>query len=186
MYPSLMEMKAMREDSNKASPGPQKRRDTYATMSVLAWIAVGILFLNVAYFVGNEVGGGQVLDRDARFWPVVNSFLIGLLKAGPTILIGLALLEFAFFFDRCSKDETFTEANLKTLRSGADSLVWAAITSAIVIPSVLGAIGDAAGRDVFDFTELALGVGLMGLALHGLAIVFDDAVKLKEDNDQFV
>ena len=68
----------------------------------------------------------------------------------------------------------------------ADSLVWAAITSAVVKPAVLGWVGEPGGGNILDFTELALGVGLMGIALHGFANVFSDAVTLKEDNDQFI
>ena len=36
------------------------------------------------------------------------------------------------------------------------------------------------------FHFLVMIVGLMGFALHGLASVFEDAIALQDDNDQFV
>ncbi|MCH2458561.1 MAG: DUF2975 domain-containing protein [Henriciella sp.] len=158
---------------------------SYDTLSVLAWMAVAILALNVSYFVGEEVGG-QYFESGADILPLLSGITIGLLKAGPTIFIAFALADFASFFGRCGKGDVFTARNLKTLRQGADSLIWAAVTSAVIIPAVLGWAGDETSRNIFSFTDLALGVGLMGFALHGLAGVFEDAIVLKDDNDQFV
>ena len=67
-----------------------------------------------------------------------------------------------------------------------DSLIAAAIMSAIVKPFILGIIGEPGAHEILDFTDLALGVGLMGAALHGFALVLKDAVALKEDHDQII
>ncbi|RIJ23617.1 DUF2975 domain-containing protein [Henriciella barbarensis] len=158
---------------------------SYDTLSILAWVAVGILAVNVSYLVGEEVGG-EYFESGADVLPLLSAFTIGFLKAGPTIFIAFALADFASFFGRCGKGDVFTARNLKTLRQGADSLIWAAVTSAIIIPAVLGWMDDETSRNIFSFTDLALGVGLMGFALHGLASVFEDAIALKDDNDQFV
>ena len=172
----------MAYENNSGGAG---KAGSYDTLSILAWVAVAILAVNVSYFVGEEVGG-QYFESGADFLPLLNGFMIGLLKAGPTIFIACALADFAFFFGHCGKGDVFTSRNLKTLRQGADSLIWAAVTSAVIIPVVLGWVGDETSRNIFSFTDLALGVGLMGFALHGLASVFEDAIALKDDNDQFV
>ena len=112
--------------------------------------------------------------------------MAGLLKAGPTIFIGFALIEFAYFFHRCGRGKIFTEQNVKTLRSGAESLIAAAIVSGIIKPAVLNATDEHGSYQIFHFTDLALGVGLMGCALYGFAAVLKDAVALKAENDEFV
>lgn len=172
----------MAHENNSSGTG---KAGSYDTLSILAWVAVAILAVNVSYFVGEEVGG-QYFESGADVLPLLNGFMIGLLKAGPTIFIAFALADFASFFERCGQGQVFTARNLKTLRQGADSLIWAAVTSAVIIPAVLGWVGDETSRNIFSFTDLALGVGLMGFALHGLASVFEDAIALKDDNDQFI
>lgn len=172
----------MAQDNQSRGNG---KAGSYDTLSILAWVAVAILAINVSHFVGEEVGD-EYFESGTDILPLLNGFLIGLLKAGPTIFIACALADFASFFGRCGKGDIFTPRNLKTLRQGADSLVWAAVTSAVIIPVVLGWVGDETSRNIFGFTDLALGVGLMGFALHGLAGVFEDAIALKDDNDQFI
>ncbi len=162
-----------------------EKAGTYELLSLFAWVAVGILFVNVSYFIGTDVGG-EVYRSSGDVIPVLQAFGTGLLKASPTILIAIAMLDFAFFFQRCGKGDMFSERNVATLRSGADSLIGAAIMSAIVAPAILGAMNEPGTHEVLRFTDLALGVGLMGIALHGFAGVMRDAVAIKKENDEFV
>ena len=165
-----------------------KERDTgetYEALSIGAWVAVAILALNVSYFVGNEVGA-ETYTSGLDTISILSAFAVGLLKAGATIFIAIALVDFAFFFHRCGEGSLFTARNVATLRGGADSLIAAAVMSAVVTPFLLGVIGDPGGGNIFNFTDLALGVGLMGVALHGFAMVMRDAVSLKQDHDQIV
>lgn len=173
-------------DDNKVSARQRSEREkSYETLSILAWVAVGVLTLNVSYFVGNEVGGVWLVSSDS-LRELFKGFMIGLLKAAPTTLIALALIDFALFFDRCGRGQVFVERNVKTLRSGAESLIAAAIVSGIVKPAVLDAIGEPGAHQILDFKDLALGVGLMGFALYGFAAVLKDAVAIKAENDEFV
>lgn len=174
----------MSEHPPELSKSERQKNEAYDYLSIGAWVAVGILFLNVSYFVGYEFGHeiGTSFDLGAS----ATALSVGLLKASPTILIAVALIDFAFFFHRCGEGDVFTARNVKTLKSGADSLIWAAVVSAIVKPLILDAIGEPGAHEILDFTDLALGVGLMGIALHGFASVLKDAVSLKEDNDQIV
>lgn len=173
-------------DGNTKTPRAKSDAEkSYETLSILAWVAVGILALNISVLVGEEVGG-IFFESPNDAIDIFNGFMIGLLKAAPTILIALALMDFAGFFDRCGKGDTFTERNVKTLKSGAESLVVAAVVSGIIKPMILDAIDEPGAHEILDFKDLALGVGLMGIAIYGFAAVLKDAVALKEDNDQFV
>lgn len=158
---------------------------TYEALSIGAWIAVGILILNVSYFVGEAVGGIWYAT-EADLLAMFNGFWIGLIKAMPTILMAWAISDFALLFGRCGEGQVFTERNLKTLRSGGDALILAAVWSAVFGPNLLRWMtGDPGGFDL-AFRDLALGVGLMGAAIHGLAFVFRDALALKQENDEFL
>ena len=175
-----------RPDQTPATTSTSKEaHGTYETLSIGAWVAVAILALNVSYFVGEEVGG-IAFEADGAWLAIFNGFWIGVLKASPTILIAAALVDFAFFFHRCGTGDVFTSRNVKTLRTGADSLIWAAGMSALVVPFLLDVIGEPEPGRIFRFSDLALGVGLMGFALHGFASVLKDAVALKDDHDQIV
>lgn len=163
----------------------REARETYGVLSIGAWIAVAILTINVSYYVGAEVGG-IVYESEADLLAIFNGFWIGIVKAMPTILIAWALVDFARMFGRYSEGDVFTERNVKTLKTGADSLIWAAIWSAIFTPNIVRWIGGNPGGFDMDFRDLALAVGAMGFALHGLALVLRDAVRLKQENDEFV
>ncbi|MGB3625268.1 MAG: DUF2975 domain-containing protein [Henriciella sp.] len=173
-------------DDNRTPPRAQSDKEkSYETLSILAWVAVGILALNVTYFIGDEVGG-IVFESPGDWIDILKGFMVGLLKAGPTILIAFALTDFAGFFHRCGQGDTFTERNVKTLKSGAESLIWAAFVSGIIAPTILDAVDEPGAHEILDFTDLALGVGLMGIALYGFASVLKDAVAIKAENDEFV
>ena len=160
-------------------------RETYEVLSIGAWIAVAILILNVSYFVGEEVGGIWYTS-EADLLAIFNGFWIGIIKAMPTILIAWAISDFALLFGRCGEGLVFTERNLRTLRSGGDALILAAVWSAVFGPNLLNWMtGDPGGFDL-AFRDLALAVGLMGAAIHGLAFVFRDALALKQENDEFL
>lgn len=173
------------DQTTKANKPVGDARDTYGALSIGAWVAVAILAINVSHFVGEEVGG-IVFESEGALLAIFNGFWIGILKASPTICIAAALIDFAFFFHRCGEGDVYSSRNVKTLRTGADSLIAAAIMSAVVVPFLLDILGEPDPGRIFRFSDLALGVGLMGAALHGFALVLKDAVALKEDNDQFV
>ncbi len=159
--------------------------ETHQFLAILSWISVAILVINVSYFVGEEVGGiwyRSSGDAVALF----NGWWIGIIKAMPTILIAWAIGEFALMFGRYSEGDVFSERNVKALKAGADSLIWAAIWSAFIAPNLLNWLGGEYNGLGMDFRDLALAVGMMGLSLHGLALVFRDAVAIKQDNDEII
>lgn len=162
-----------------------KARETHRDLTILAWIVVGILSLNVAYFVGEEVGG--VWYTSSGDWiAIFNAWWLGIIKAMPTILIAFAAGDFAFLFQRCSEGEVFTEQNVSTLNKAAYSLVGAGIWAGIISPTLQEWIGMEFRGVSIDFGDLALAVTLLGVMLHGLSLVFKDAVAVKAENDEFV
>ena len=154
-----------------------KTRETHRDLTILAWIVVGILSLNVAYFVGEEVGA---------IWYESPGEWIGIIKAMPTILIAFAAGDFAFLFQRCSEGEVFTEENVSTLNKAAYSLVGAGIWAGIISPTLQACNGMEFRGVSVDFGDLALAVTLLGVMLHGLSLVFKDAVAVKAENDEFI
>ena len=163
----------------------QKTRETHRDLTILAWVVVGILGLNVSYFVGEEVGAVWYTS-DGNWLEIFNAWWIGIIKAMPTILIAFAAADFAFLFQRCSDGEVFTEQNVKTLRSAAYGLFGAGAWAGVISPTLLQWIGqDFRGVSV-DFGDLALAVAMMGVVLYGLSLVFRDAVAVKAENDGFI
>jgi len=166
-------------------PKPNSTRETHQTLTWIAWAAVGILCLNISYFVGEEVGG--IFYESRMDWlAIFNGFWIGMIKAAPTILIAWAIGDFALLFGRCGEGDVFTEQNIATFKSGANSLIGAGAWAGIVGPSLLAWIdGNFRGLST-DFTDLALAVTMMGVIMHGLALIFQDAVSVKLENDGFI
>jgi Protein of unknown function (DUF2975) len=163
----------------------QKTRDTHRDLTILAWIVVGILGLNVSYFVGGEVGG-MWIGSNADLPSLFNAWWIGIIKAMPTILIAFAVADFAFLFQRCSEGDVFTERNVKTLKSAAYGLFGAGVWAGVISPTLLSWISLTFRGVVIDFGDLALAVAMMGVVLYGLSLVFRDAVTVKAENDEFV
>lgn len=160
-------------------------RDTHQTLTWLAWIVVAILSLNVSVFVGEEVGT-IVYESRADWIAIFNGFWIGIIKAAPTILIAWAIGDFALLFGRCGDGDVFTEKNIATFKSGANSLIWAGAWAGLIGPTLLDWITEQFRGLVTDFTDLALAVAMMGVILHGLALIFEDAVRVKRENDGFI
>lgn len=158
----------------------------HSTLSIVAWSAVGILMLNVSYFVGEEVGA--IWYRSSGdLLAIFNGFWGGIVKAMPTILIALAVWEFAMLFHRCGDGDVFTELNIEALKKGAGSLILAGFWSGAVAPSITAWMsGELGALDFSNFRELALAVILFGGVLYGLAIIFASAVQLKRENDEIV
>lgn len=163
----------------------QKSRDTHRDLTILAWILVGILGLNVAYFVGEEVGTIWYASG-ADLLPLFNAWWIGVIKAMPTILIACAVADFAFLFERCSKGDVLTLRNVETLDKASYSLIAAGIWAGLVSPTLQDWIGQSFRGVSVDFGELALAVAMIGIVLHGLSLVFRDAVAVKAENEEFV
>lgn len=162
-----------------------KTRETHRDLTILAWVVVGILSLNVAYFVGEEVG--EIWYESPGDWlAIFNAWWLGIIKAMPTILIAFAAGDFAFLFQRCSEGEVFTEENVSTLNKAAYSLVGAGIWAGIISPTLQEWIGMEFRGVSIDFGDLALAVTLLGVMLHGLSLVFKDAVAVKAENDEFI
>ena len=163
----------------------QKTRETHRDLTILAWVVVGILGLNVSYFVGEEVGAVWYTS-DGNWLEIFNAWWVGIIKAMPTILIAFAAADFAFLFQRCSDGEVFTEQNVKTLRSAASGLFGAGAWAGVISPTLLQWIGQDFRGVSIDFGELALAVAMMGGVLYGLSLVFRDAVAVKAENDGFI
>ena len=163
----------------------QKTRETHRDLTILAWVVVGILGLNVSYFVGEEVGAVWYTS-DGNWLEIFNAWWVGIIKAMPTILIAFAAADFAFLFQRCSDGEVFTEQNVKTLKSAAYGLFGAGAWAGIISPTLLQWIGQDFRGVSIDFGDLALAVAMMGVVLYGLSLVFRDAVAVKAENDGFI
>nr|WP_070960719.1 DUF2975 domain-containing protein [Hyphomonas sp. Mor2] len=163
----------------------QKTRDTHRDLTFLAWVIVAILAINVSYFVGEEVGAIW-FESSGDWLRIFNAWWIGIIKAMPTILIAFVAADFAFLFQRYSEGDVFTEANAKTLNKAAYGLVGAGIWAGVVTPTLIQWIGQEFRGVSIDFGDLALAVTMMGVMLHGLALVFKDAVRVKRENDEFV
>lgn len=163
----------------------QKTRDTHRDLTLLAWGIVGVLGLNVAYFVGEEVGEMWYTGA-GDFWPIFNAWWLGIIKAMPTILIAIAAADFAFLFDRCAKGDVLTTENVKTLEKAGNGLAAAGIWAGVISPTLQDWIGQNFRGISIEFGDLTLAVTMMGLMLHGLALVFRDAVAVKAENDEFV
>ena len=58
----------------------EKTRNTHRDLTYLAWIVVGVLVLNVAYFVGGEIGGIWYESRDDLI-ELNKGLWVGLIKA---------------------------------------------------------------------------------------------------------
>ncbi|MEQ3745493.1 MAG: DUF2975 domain-containing protein [Henriciella sp.] len=163
----------------------KSNRDIHQTLTWVAWAAVGILIINTSHFIGEEVGG--IMVESPQDWiDVFNGFWIGLIKAMPTILIAWAIGGFALLFGRCGEGEVFTDQNLKTFRSGASSLVLSGIWAGFIGPTLLGWIQEEFRGVITNFPDFALAVMMMGIILYGLALVFQDAISIKQENDEFV
>ncbi len=153
-------------------------------LSPLAWIAVGLLSLNIAVDMGERT---LTLDwNEDGPLAVINAFGLAAVQHLPSFAIIAALWDFANLFQRCAHGQVFTQRNFKTLRSGGDSLVFAGVASAIISPTLTMWIGEEFRGLIVDLNDLALGVGMMGLVIIGLALIFHDALRLKEENDEFV
>ena len=168
----------------KSADARTETHDYAGWLTIGVWVMIGLIGLNLGYKVGHEMG---TTAKDGVGWiELLNSFGIVMLENLPTLLIIAALVDFGFFFSRCSQGFVFTEKNTKTLQSGGISLLAAAAASTVITPSLLQWIdGDGRGF-ILRANDLAVGVGAMGLAILGMALVFRDAVSLKEDNDQIV
>ncbi|NQY39260.1 MAG: DUF2975 domain-containing protein [Henriciella sp.] len=163
----------------------EKTRNTHRDLTYLAWIVVGVLALNVAFYVGGEIGEISVSSRD-DLWALNEGLWIGIIKAMPTILIAWAIADFAFLFQRCSEGEVFSEENVKTLDQAAYGLIVAGIWAAAISPTLLQWISENFRGIIVDFGDLSIAVTMMGIMLHGLSLVFKDAVAVKTENDEFV
>jgi len=162
----------------------QQTRTTAQWLGVLAWGLFGLMAVQVAGIVRGRIGD---LEPAAEGWGrLVNQFGVGLVEALPSIFLLFALLDFARLFGRCGDGHVFTEQNVKTLRSGGDSLILAAASSALISPTLVEWITGDPGGFRFQVNDLALGVGALGLAIHGLALIFRDAVAIKRENDEIV
>jgi hypothetical protein len=98
----------------------------------------------------------------------------------------LSLIDFAQFFHRSEEGDAFTEKNVKTLMSGADSLLLASAFSILISPTLLAWTGENPGGFRFEVNDLALGTAAMGFAIHGVAMYFREAVRLKKENDEII
>ena len=163
----------------------ESTRQTHQTLTWMAWVVVAILALNASYFVGEEVGG-IVFEKRSDWLAIFNGFWIGIIKAAPTILIAWSIGDFALLFGRCGEGEVFTEKNISTFKSGANSLILAGLWAGIFGPTLIEWMTEDVRGMITNFSDLALAVTMMGVILHGLALIFQDAVSVKTENDGFI
>ncbi len=168
-----------------SDPSLESSKQTHQTLTWVAWAVVGILCLNVSVFVGEEIGG-IVYETPSDWAAIFNGFWIGMIKAMPTILIAWSIADFALLFGRCGDGEVFTEKNIATFKSGANSLIGAGLWAGVFGPTLIEWIAGSFRGFAADFTDLALAVTMMGVILHGLALIFQDAVQVKHENDGFI
>lgn len=166
-----------------STPSPQPAPAFLTTLSVLGWVWVGLLTLDV----GTAVVRALVSAGGAGPWEATRAVGVALILALPKLLLLGVIADFARFFGRVGEGDVYTERNLRTLRSGGEGLIAAAAASALVVPTLLRWVeGEGAGGIDWALNDLALGVGGMGLVIAGLAHVFREGLRLKDENEQFV
>jgi hypothetical protein len=167
------------------TPGGAEGKLTQTTgLAVAAIVLLVMLLGSVGADIAAKVGTRIVTQEN--WTDVLNAFLIALLVNSPALIFIGVLGDFAGLFSRTSEGEVFTRRNLKTLRSAGSGLVWAAATSAIVVPTVLS-WGQESGRGIlWEVNDLAFGTGAMGFAILGLTHVFAEGIRIKTDSDQII
>lgn len=155
-----------------------------------SWLSVAAIVLIVLMLVavGGDVAGrvGAMIVTKESWGDVLSAFFVALLVNAPTLIIVGVLGDFSGLFGRTGEGEVFTTRNLKALRSAGHGLIWAAVTSAVIVPTILSWVnGDGRGV-IWDVNDLSLGVGAMGLAILGLSHVFVEGIRLKADNEQII
>lgn len=157
-------------------------------LSAFGWVWVGLLSLDVVSSVVRAALGALRADGggvDAAL--LTHQVGEALIVALPTLFLLGVMADFARFFGRVGVGDVFTERNLRTLRSGGEGLLAAAVASAVGVPTLLGWIGSAPNRGLgLELNDLTLGVAAMGFAVAGLGWVFQDALRIKHENDEIV
>ena len=171
----------MTRDNAKADA---ELKDTAGWLAVGAWVLVGVLGVRIAVDIGAAVSALAVAPEEWR--ALASGFGRGLIAAAPSILIVLSLVDFAQFFHRSEEGAAFSEDSLKMLKTGADSLFLASAFSIVISPTLLAWTGGAPGGFRFEVNDLALGAAAMGFAIHGVAVYFREAIRIKKENDEIV
>ncbi|MDP1557030.1 MAG: DUF2975 domain-containing protein [Hyphomonas sp.] len=169
--------------SEAKMPQPSALRDT-------SWLSIGAIVLIVMMLgaVAADIAGkvGAMVVTQGNWTDILNAFLLALLVNTPTLIIIGVLGDFAGLFSRTGEGEVFSPRNFKSLRSAGGGLIWAAVASALIVPTVLSwTSGDGRGF-IWQGNDLALGTGAMGLAILGLSHVFAEGLRLKADSDQII
>ena len=170
------------------TPGGAEGKLTQTTgLAVAAIVLLVMLLGSVGADIAAKVGTRIVTQEN--WTDVLNAFLIALLVNSPALIFIGVLGDFAGLFSRTSEGEVFTQRNLKTLRSAGSGLIWAAATSAIIVPTVLSWVQEG-GRGIrgilWEVNDLAFGTGAMGFAILGLTHVFAEGIRIKTDSDQII
>jgi len=167
------------------TPGGAEGKLTQTTgLAVAAIVLLVMLLGSVGADIAAKVGTRIVTQEN--WTDVLNAFLIALLVNSPALIFIGVLGDFAGLFSRTSEGEVFTQRNLKTLRSAGSGLVWAAATSAIVVPTVLSWVQESGRGILWEVNDLAFGTGAMGFAILGLTHVFAEGIRIKTDSDQII
>jgi hypothetical protein len=167
------------------TPGGAEGKLTQTTgLAVAAIVLLVMLLGSVGADIAAKVGTRIVTQEN--WTDVLNAFLIALLVNSPALIFIGVLGDFAGLFSRTSEGEVFTQRNLKTLRSAGSGLVWAAATSAIVVPTLLSWVQESGRGILWEVNDLAFGTGAMGFAILGLTHVFAEGIRIKTDSDQII
>jgi hypothetical protein len=153
-------------------------------VAMFMWLLLLMLIINISYALGHETG--RLLAIESGWRPIAHGVGRALIISLPTILIAMAINEFGLLFWSCGQGDVFTMKNVKTLRMGGDSLVAAALASAIISPTLLDWVDGTNYGFEISVNDLVLGNLAIGLAIHGLANLFQAAVEIKAESDQIV
>lgn len=169
--------------SDATPPQASALRDT-SWLSTGAIVLIVIMLGSVASDMTGKVGARIVTEENWK--DVLQAFLLALLVNTPTLIIIGVLGDFAGLFSRTGEGEVFSTRNLKALRNAGSGLIWAAVASSVIVPTVLSwTTGDGRGF-IFHVNDLALGTVAMGLAILGLGHVFAEGIRLKAESDQII
>lgn len=154
------------------------------------WLSVAAIVLFVMLLLATlaDVGGrvSQTPVTSSNWRDILHSFGKALLVNLPNFIFLGVLADFSDLFRRTGEGEVFTARNLRTLRNAGQGLIYAAVASALVVPSALMWIDGEHGGFIWHVNDLAFGTFAMGFALLGFCRIFAEGIRIKTDSDQII
>lgn len=162
----------------------RRQGKTLSTVFWAAWIVMA------ATLVGEHIVWPIVRIVDGAIgrepWrAVVNDVGLNLIKALPAIILLSGVFAAQRMFTRTGEGEVFSVANVADLGRIGESMVWAAIASIVISPTIAGWVRLDTTIDL-NFSDAALLLGVLGAAVLFMGRVLALANRIKTENDQIV